>query len=595
MRRTTTRGLVALAAAGALALSACGGDGGGSGGGGGTGPTTAPSDLADTGNFTDPDRQGPVEIEGAETGGVVKVISFTPLETMDPSEIYYTHTNAISTALLNRSLTQFVYDEAEGQAVLVPDLATDLGTPNEDFTEWTFTIRDGVKYEDGTPVTAEDVKFGMERTLDVETFPESPGGYGLDYYAGAEDYKGPYTGNGAQLDSIAVDGSTITVTMDKPFPDMPYWGAFPANGPIPADKAGDPAAYANHPLATGPYKIADYTPKESLTLVRNDQWDPATDPGRTAYPDGYEFDFTVPSEQIDELLLNDKGDSKDTLTFDDVLGTDYQKFQDQAADRLVPGPTPCTRYWAPDYRKITDVNVRRAIALAYPTRSVIKAQGLIEGVNRYPADTLLPPGTPGRVEYTSVEGLEPGTPDPAAARALLEQADAVGFELKFLFPSDDPDAVRAKDAIAKGLEEAGFKATPIPTTTENLTTDRENPNNELNIRSPGWCADWPSGGSWFPVLLKTEDVETLGQISNNYALFSEPEVDQRIDDILALPIEDQADAWGELDKYLAETYLPVIPLTYDGVIQVHGSNVNGHFDDLVLGMPTFKNIWLTQG
>ena len=53
------------------------------------------------------------------------------------------------------------------------------------------------------------------------------------------------------------------------------------------------------------------------------------------------------------------------------------------------------------------------------------------------------------------------------------------------------------------------------------------------------------------MLLKTEDVETLGQISNNYALFSEPEVDQRIDDILALPIEDQAAAWGELDKYIA--------------------------------------------
>ena len=258
-----------------------------------------PTDLADTGNFTDPDRQGPVEIEGAQEGGTVKVISFTPLETMDPSEIYYTHTNAISTALLNRSLTQFVYDEENDQAVLVPDLATDLGTPNDDFTEWKFTIRDGVKYEDGTPVTAEDVKFGMERTLDLETFPESPGGYGVEYYAGADSYAGPYTGNGAQLDSIAVDGSTITVTMSKPFPDMPYWGAFPANGPIPADKAADPAAYAQHPLATGPYKIADYTPKESLTLVRNDQWDPATDPGRTAYPDGYEFDFTVPSERID--------------------------------------------------------------------------------------------------------------------------------------------------------------------------------------------------------------------------------------------------------------------------------------------------------
>ena len=122
----------------------------------------------------------------------------------------------------------------------MPDLATDLGTPNDDFTEWTFTIRDGVKYEDGTPVTAEDVKFGMERTMDLETFPESPGGYAMEYFAGGAEYEGPYTGKGAQLDSIAVDGNTLTVTMAKPFPDMPYWGAFPANGPIPADKAGRP-------------------------------------------------------------------------------------------------------------------------------------------------------------------------------------------------------------------------------------------------------------------------------------------------------------------------------------------------------------------
>jgi peptide/nickel transport system substrate-binding protein len=277
-----------------------------------------------------------------------------------------------------------------------------------------------------------------------------------------------------------------------------------------------------------------------------------------------------------------------------VLGTDYPKFQEQAADRLVPGPTPCTRYWAPDYRKITDINIRRAIAYAYPTRAAIRAGGLIEGVNRYPADALLPPGTPGRVEYTAVPGLTPGTPQPEKAKELLEQAGAVGYELKFLFNSDDPDAVNAKDAIVKGLEDAGFKATPIPTTLEQATTDRENPDKDINIRSAGWCADWPSGGSWFPPLLKTEDIDARGQISQNYALFSEPDVDKRIDDTLALPIDEQAQAWGELDNYIAETYLPVIPISYDGVIAAHGSNVNGHYDDLVLGMPTFRNVWLSQ-
>jgi peptide/nickel transport system substrate-binding protein len=585
---------VALSAAGALALSACGGDGDDDNEGGNEpgGASSSDQQGGDTGDAQDPTREGPREIEGAQEGGTVKVVSFTANETMHPSEMYYTHTYGVGSALVFRSLTQLAIED--GKPVLIPDLATDLGTPNEDFTEWTFTIRDGVKFEDGTPVTAADIKFGMESSMDLETFPESPGFYSQQYFEGGADFKGPYTDPGAQLDSIAVDGQTLTITMATPFPDMPYWGTFPANGPLPPSAAADPTAYANAPLATGPYKFADYTPKDSLTLVRNDQWDPATDPGRTQYPDGYEFDYTVPNEKIDQLLLNDQGDAQNTMTFDDVLGTDYRKFQEDAPDRLVAGPQPCTAYWALDYRTITDINIRRAIALAYPTRSAIKAAGFIEGVNRYPATSLLPPGTPGRVDYTVVEGMTPGDPDPAAAKELLEQADAVGFELKFLFVSDDPDAVNAKDAIVKGLEEAGFKATPVPTTIDNNTTDRENPNLDINIRSAGWCADWPSGGSWFPVLHKTEDVEALGQISQNYALFSEPEVDQRIDDVLALPIEDQADAWGELDKYISETYLPLIPISYYASIQAHGSNVNGHEIDTTVGMPTFKDVWLTQ-
>ena len=589
--RRTTRLLAATVAASALVLSACGGDGGSET----DDPVAAPSETTEggnTGDAADPTRQGPVEIEGAATGGTAKIISVTPLETMDPSEVYYTHTYAIMSGLVSRSLTQ--YSIEDGQAILIPDLATDLGTPNEDFTEWTFTIRDGVRYENGDPVTAADVKFGMERSMDLTTFPESPGFYSTQYFEGGADFKGPYTGKGATLDSIVADGQTLTIKMSQPFPDMPYWGAFPANGPIPQGDVSKPNKYKLHPWATGPYMFEDYVPQKSLTLVRNPEWDPATDPGRTAYPDRYEFDFTVPSEKIDEVLLNDQGDAQSTFTIDDIQGTNYRKFTSEANDRLVPGATPCTRYGAPDMRKITDLKVRQAIALAYPTRSAIKAGGLIEGVNRYPATSLLPPGTPGRVEYTAVEGLTPGDPDPEAARALLEEADAVGFELKFLFISDDPPSVAAKDAIVKGLEAAGFKATPVPTTLEPATTDRENPDADINVRSAGWCADWPSGGSWFPVLLKTENIEELGQISQNYSLFSEPSIDQKMADIQAMPIEEQAAAWGALDEEIATTYLPLIPITYDGVIMAHGSKVNGHDNDPTLGMPTYKSIWLTQ-
>ncbi len=321
--------------------------------------------------------------------------------------------------------------------------------------------------------------------------------------------------------------------MSKPFPDMPYWMAFPANGPIPKGDASDPAKYRLHPLATGPYKFDTYTPKKKLTLVRNDQWDPDTDPGRTQYPDGYDMDFTVPNEQIDEILLNDQGDAKNTMTIDDILGPNYRKFLDQAGDRVKTGTTPCTRYWAMDYRKITDINVRQALAYAYPTSAAIKAGGFIEGVNRTAGSNLLPPGTPGRTEYNVLGDSVPVT-DPAKSKELLAEAGEEGYEIKFLFISDDPAAVAAKDAIVKGLEAGGFNATAVPATLENYTTVREDPNADINVRSAGWCADWPSGGSWFPPLLRTENLEELGQISQNYSVFSEEDVDTRIADILAV-------------------------------------------------------------
>ncbi|WP_370247688.1 ABC transporter substrate-binding protein [Nocardioides sp.] len=592
MMRRTTR-LVAGSLALGLALSACGGSDDNEGSDG-PGENSGLQTGGDLGDAQDPTRQGPVTIEGAQTGGTVKMISVTPLETMDPSESYYVHTASLLSGLVTRSLTQYVYDPETKGVTLVPDLATDTGRPNEDFTEWTFTLRDGIKYEDGTPVTPEDIKFGLERTMDISTFPESPGFYSKDYYEGGADYEGPYTGKGAELDSIKVDGMDITITMAKPFPDMAYWAAFPANGPIPAGAKSDPAKYKLHPLATGPYMFEDYTPGEKLTLVRNPNWDPATDPGRTAYPDRWEFDYTVPSEKVDQILLNDEGDAKNTFTMDDIQGSNYRAFTENASDRLVVGGTPCTRYWAPDYRQITDIRVRQAIGYAFPYKAAIKAAGLIEGVNRAPGSNLMPPGTPGRTEYEPLPGVSVGETDPAKARELLAEAGEEGYELRFFFISDDPAAVATKDAIVKGLEEGGFTAKPIPTTLANATADREDPDAPVNVRSAGWCSDWPSGGSWFPPLLKTEDLEAQGQISQNYAVFSEQDVDDRIASIQELPIEEQPAAWDELDKYIHDTYYPLIVTGYDGVIQTHGSNVNGHYDDPVFGMPTFKSIWLTQ-
>lgn len=581
--------MIVVSTAAILAVAACGG--GDSGGPGGDEPTTLAAGGS-AGSGKDPNRQAPApDIEGAQEGGTLKVISVAGLNTMDPTEAYYTNTGSILSGLVTRSLTQYVYDPEVGDMVLIPDIATDLGTPNDDFTEWTFTIRDGVKFENGDEVTADDIAFGIMRSFDRSTFPEGAD-YSNQYFLDGDTYQGPYK-DGTDYKGVVVDGNKLTIKMAKPFPDMPYWGAFPAMGPIPSGDASDPKKYALHPWATGPYKFGDYTPEKSLTLVKNDQWDPNTDPGRRQLVDEFQMQFDVPTAKIDQTMLADNGDAQNTLSYDNVTVADYLPFKQDSPDRLVIGTVPCTAYWAPDYRKITDIKVRQALAWAYPYADVYAATGLIPNVTRAYGTNLMPPGTPGRTEFNPLPGHEAGQTDPEKSKQLLEEAGETGYEIKFLYATDDPLSVDGKDQIVKGLEAGGFKATPVATTVAELSTIRADPNADINVRSAGWCSDWPSGSSWIPPVLESTNLKKEG-LGANYAAFSEKAIDKKIDNVLTAPIEDQPGLWNELDEEILTKYFPLFVTGYYGAAMMRGSNVNGFENDSVFGMPTWKDIWLTQ-
>ena len=583
--------LVALSSVGLLALAACGGSGGSST------PEGAPSNFnpGATGNGQDASAKGPVTIAGAQKGGIVTVLTQPGVQTtIDPSEIYYVDTSSIMSGLVTRSLTQYKYDPTSKQMILVPDLATDLGQHNDNFTKWTFKIRPGVKWQNGKPVTAQDVAWGMTRCMDAATFPTGPCQYYSNvYFKGGAAYKGPYTSGQKTFKGIKVNGDTITISMAKPFPDMPYWGTFPANGPIPAGKVSDPKTYKNKPWSTGPYMIKTFNPGKELVLEKNPYWSASTDPARTQYPDGYDFKLQQPSEKIDQIMLADSGSGQTTLTYDDLLAPDFQQMKQKAPDRLTLGGSPCTYYWAPDNRKITNKKVREALSWAYPYKNAILAAGLIPNVNAIASTNLMPPGVPGRTAY-NVTGRQGFNSDPAKAKALLKSANAMGYEIKFLFRTDDPVSVKTKDAIVKGLTEAGFKATPVPTTTANYPAARDNTTEDINVRSAGWCSDWPSGSTWMPPVLGSTNPDKTHSFGANYAAFGNKSADNQMDAIQTLPLDKQADAWNALDKQIATKYFPLFTTYYTGIAQAHGSKINGDNDDNTLGMPTWKDIWISQ-
>jgi peptide/nickel transport system substrate-binding protein len=587
MRRS--KPLAALAGFALFALAACGGSGGDN-------PSTGASDnfeKAASGFIKVPDAQGPApEVDGATTGGTITV--YVPGDpgptTLDPTEGWSVLGNSLQQAWVNRSLTQYLRDPKTGQMELVPDLATDLGRPNDDFTEWTFTLRDGVKWEDGRPVTAEEVAFGIKRSLDGETFASGPGTeYSKTYFLDGDTYGGPYSDPDADYQGVTVNGNDIIIKMSKPFPDMDWWGTFMAMGPAPLGKASQPPAYGKHPLATGPYKIESFRSGEELVLVKNDQWDPATDPARHQYADQIIVKFNQDQNKVDQIMLSGNTDSQTAVVHSGINSANYEKMVSTLGDRLVKQSAQCTSFLAPDYTKITDVNIRKAIAWAIPYEDIWLAGGEIPGVTRVPANSVMPPGMAGKPEYFA-DG-EQFVYSPEKAKALLAEAGVDGnYPLTNVYYEPDPLARDAQKALVTGMKAAGFDLTGIPIEVSPydiwLNPD-DKTNKKLNLRGVNWCSDWPSGLTMIPPLLKTG-------AAYNTAQFSEPAIDEEMNSITTLPLDQQADAWGALDKEIGTEYFPLIPTAFRNEMMSYGESIGGFFGDPSFGAPYYKGLFVKQ-
>ncbi|MET0526354.1 MAG: ABC transporter substrate-binding protein [Nocardioides sp.] len=541
----------------------------------------------------DAERQGPAaEITGATRGGTITVyLPGAPgPDTLDPTGAWSVTGNAIQQALVSRSLTQYASD-ADGQPVLVPDLATDLGRHNDDFTEWTFTIREDATWQDGRPVTPEEVAFGICRSLDSETFPAGPGTqYSKTYFAGAASYDGPYTAHDPDCDAydgISVHGQDVTITMDRPFPDMDYWGAVMAMGPAPLGDAADPPDYGHRPLASGPYKVESWEPAEELVLVRNDAWSADSDPARHQYAERWVFKFNQDQDKVDEIMLSDSAAGQAAVAT--ALGPGrYRDAEDQLGERLVQQPSECVTTLTPDYTQITDIRVRKALAYAYPYEDVWIASGEVPGVTRVPAGSIMPPGMAGRKEF-HVDG-EQITYDPEKSRELLSEAGYGDepYRITMIYYAVDPQAAAAQQQITAGFEAGGFavRAIPVQESPYSVWLDPDDEVNRLlNVRAANLCPAWPAGSALLPPLLGD------GAVFNT-AHFDEPAVDAAMDDLATLPIEEQPAAWGELDETIMTDYFPTIPTAYVNRLVVFGARIGNPSGDGSMASPNYKDLYV---
>ena len=295
-----------LASVAAMTLAACGGGGDGDGDTNGTGSTGG---------------------EPAKGGTLTFLTVAEQFDHLDPQRNYTGEDLAFASGYLTRTLTAYKLstDETEANS-LTPDLATDTGTPSDDAKTWTFTLKEGPKFEDGTPITCEDVKYGVSRTFATDVITDGPQ-YAVAYLDipkdkdGASVYKGPYVTKGNDTaafdEAVECNGQDIVFHLANPVADFNYTVTLTAFAPVP--KAADTGEkYDDKPVSSGPYKIQEYSKNNQLVLVRNDNWDPETDEYRPAYPDSIVVKFGVEPSVRDQRIIRDSGEDKFAASRDAV-------------------------------------------------------------------------------------------------------------------------------------------------------------------------------------------------------------------------------------------------------------------------------------
>ncbi|MFC6703784.1 ABC transporter substrate-binding protein [Flexivirga alba] len=588
--------LVALTAAGvtAVSLAACSSGGpsgsGGSSSGNGNDNTAAAEQTDAAQAVTNPNLKGPAPaVAGAKKGGTLYIDDSSNPPTMDPAGIYYIDSNAFATQYMYRTLTQ--YKIVKGKPVLVPDMAEGVGVPSADGLTWTFKIKPGLKYSDGSPVKIEDFVYGMERSFAKESVALNGTDYQRQYLVDGKTYLGPYKQPNANFKGVTTKGTdTLIFHLVKKVPAFNYFASFPEFTPVPKakDTKGD---YQKHPLTTGPYKVDSYNIGTKLMLSRNANWDAKTDPVRNAYPDKIQINLAITDLASQQRILANSGTGANTVNIGSIDASLESKVTGAQKNQFAIGPSSCEFYVNMNVNKVP-LNIRKAIGYAYPWNQIRKASGS-STLNYQPATTYAAPSLQGFKKYPALPyATGQGTGDPAKAKAILQAANKLGFELSYYYRSDKPNVVSANNARKAGLEAAGFKVKDIPVSSAEYTKKIADPKAPVDMLNgtPGWCYDWPTGDSVYPVLFSGEgipDGTTVGQFKN-------AAVNAEMDKIGAMAPAKAAPEWAKLDQEIMTKYIPGLPDNYSMNTATFGKNVNNVILNPIISMPTLSQLWVSN-
>lgn len=566
----------ALAAATAILFAACGG-------------AASPSPAASTpAGSTPPSSAAPSAEPSAaiKEGGSIVVGLPGDMVLADPSLVSDSNSSYIQLNVIEGLLGV----KAGTLSDIEPVLAESIPEPSADGLTYTFKLRTGIKFHDGTDFDAEAVVYNYERQKNAPAALRDA----YNYYFGAvfgwaED---------SNLASVtAVDATTVEFKLKAPQSNfliaqapLPQFGiqsptalkAGDADNPDPS-KSPYAQGQGNGMVGTGPFKFKEWTPADHVTIEKNaDYWNPE----RVPHLD--EVIFKPYADQAAELNALEAGDIDLAQT---IAPNDIESLSSNADFQVIDRGESCNvggLWMNHTYKPIDNPNIRRAIGYALNKQSYIDTfyAGLAE-----PADNWMPPAT----QYYKALGLPTYDPQKAKDEITAANLDTTGdaLTIDFWYPSDVarpymPDPKGLAEAIASDLEAVGFT---INFHTAGWRTGylADEAVGKYEMFLLGWTCDWPGPDNF----LVTAFFHFQGADPNPEFAYGPPALKTAFDKGLsAASAADAQAAWEEAQDILAAD-LPTIPLVHSKPPAAASADIKGFLGAGNLNEPLYP-VWLDR-
>ncbi|MFN0153389.1 MAG: ABC transporter substrate-binding protein [Gaiella sp.] len=474
-------------------------------------------------------------------GGTLRLnISNGDFEHVDPG-IAYDTTGWSMLYTVNLMLVNYPEKSGAAGSKLYPEGAEAFPTVSKDGKTYTFKVRAGQKFSDGSPVTAAAYKRAFERNLSPKM--GSPLGVNVKMDQLIQGASAFLDGKTQTISGVTAKGQVLTIKLTKADPTFVSIIAMQWFGAVKPDMAYSEDGLNVFPSA-GPYYISSREVGRSLVLTRN----PNYKGSRPANPD--KIVFTVNTDQAQSLLQVKNGEAD----FDaagvppaenEALGAQFGVNK----GRYFVGPQACVLYYAMNTTRapLSSLNVRKGVEWAIDRPALVRVSGKYAGRR---TDQILVPGVPGYKDYKlyAIKGA-----DPAKAKQV---AGNVSGTVTLMHGTSALQTARAQ-VVKFNLEQMGFAVKDKPVSASVYYKTLGTKGVDFDVAYAGWCADYNDPFDFINVLLDGRTIQAENNV--NFAYLNNAALIKKMDAASKLFGDARANAYSKLDLETMRDHAPWVP------------------------------------